>query len=64
MKEIQAQLKTEQIRETVLMKQPTHADLKTALLKHKDQLGPFYRNKSIKKITEDQLMLGEESMAL
>lgn len=63
-KEIQAKLKTENIRETVLMKKPTYADLKDALLKHKDKLGTFYQRKDIKKITEDQLILGEESMSL
>ena len=46
------------------MKKPTQADLKTALLKHKDKLGGFYQNKNIRKITEDQLMLGEESLSL
>ena len=45
------------------MKKPTHADLRTALLKHKDKLGGFYQNKNIKKITEDQLLLGEESLS-
>jgi len=57
-------LKASQIRETVLMKKPTHADLRTALYKHKDNLGTFYQRKEIKKITEDQLKLGEESISL
>ena len=42
------------------MKKPTQADLRTSLLKHKDKLGGFYKNKNIKMVTEDQLMLGEE----
>ena len=42
------------------MKKPTQADLRTALTKHNDRLGQFYQRKEIKKITEDQLMMGEE----
>ena len=42
MRDIQAKLKTEQIRETVLMKKPTQADLKIALTKHRTKLGDFY----------------------
>ena len=53
MRDIQAKLKTENIRETVLMKKPTHADLKDALIKHRDKLDTFYQKKDIKKITED-----------
>ena len=34
MRDIQHHLKPQLIRETVLMKKPTHADLRTALLKH------------------------------
>ena len=64
LRDIQQQLKPEQIRETVLMKKPTQADLRTSLLKHKDKLGGFYKNKNIKMVTEDQLMLGEEQLSL
>ena len=53
MGDIMSKLKKEQIRETVLMKKPTHTDLKTALDKHKDKLGNFYQNRNIKKVTED-----------
>lgn len=64
MREIVSKLQPVNIRETVLMKKPTQADLKTALLKHKDKLGSFYKRKDIKKITEEQLLLGEESLSL
>ena len=64
MGDIMSKLKKEQIRETVLMKKPTHTDLKTALDKHKDKLGNFYQNRNIKKVTEDQLVNGDESMSL
>ena len=53
MKEIQSKLKQETIRETVLIKKPTKMDLKTALRKHRDQMGCFYQRDDIKKITED-----------
>ena len=46
------------------MKKPTQTDLKESLIKHKDKLATFYQRKDIKKITEDQLMLGEESMSI
>ena len=42
------------------MKKPTQADLRMALIKHKDKLGGFYQNKNIKMVTEDQLIMGEE----
>lgn len=46
------------------MKKPTQTDLKESLVKHQDKLGAFYQRRDIKKITEDQLMLGEESMSI
>lgn len=46
------------------MKKPTQTDLRAALTKHNNKLATFYQRKEIKKITEDQLMLGEESISL
>ena len=62
MKDIQAVLKTKNIQDKIMWRKATHhADLKTTLVKHKDQLGAFYRNKSIKNVQEHALTLSEES---
>ena len=47
-------------------KQPVRAtvDLNTALDTYRSRMDPFYQNKNIKKITEDELFLGEDSICL
>ena len=47
-------------------KQPVRAtvDLNTALDTYRGRMDPFYQNKNIKKITEDELFLGEDSLCL
>ena len=58
LRDLKGKLKKENLKETVLTKKPTVADLKESLLKYGDKLNTFYQREDIKKITEDQLVLG------
>ena len=53
LREIQGKLKPEYLKEAVLTKKPTQADLKESLHKYGDKLNTFYQRQDIKKITED-----------
>ena len=53
LREIQDKLKPEHLKEKILTKKPTQADLKESLVKYGDKLNTFYQRDDIKKITED-----------
>jgi len=53
LREFTGKLKPENLKETVLTKKPTMADLKESLIKYGNKLNTFYQREDIKKITED-----------
>ena len=53
MRDLKSKLKRENLKETILTKKPTMADLKESLVKYGDKLNTFYQREDIKKITED-----------